>query len=68
MKNHKGKTVQERITEGINYIEQLNDVELKQSFIIKLLGVVDFAVEFKLIEYDEWEQYINKIFNIDYYK
>ena len=62
MKNRKGETVHERILCSIEHIRNLEDKELKRSFVIRLLGTVDFAVEFEIITYKEWETYINDIF------
>lgn len=64
MKNHKGETIHDRIECSIEHIKNLDDKELKRSFKIKLLGTVDFLVEFELITYHEWESYIEDIFGI----
>lgn len=63
MKNRKGETVHDRIERSIEHIRNLDDKELKRSFAIKLLGTVDFAVEFDLITYNEWASYIESIFD-----
>lgn len=62
MKNRQGKSIQERLTEELQYINQIENAEHKKILAYKALGAVDIAVEFGLITYSEWEQYIKNIF------
>ena len=64
MKNKQGYTVQERIKQDMEYIKNIEDENSKAMLVYKALGAVDFAVEFGLITYDEWEQYIDRLFDI----
>lgn len=64
MKNKRGKTVQERLNEDIKYAEKIANAEHREILSIKALGAADFAVEFGLITYNEWQTYIDEIFKI----
>ena len=64
LKNKQGYTVHERIEQDIEHAESLKD-KVKQTMLAgKALGAVDLAAEFGLITYNEWEQYIDRVFNI----
>lgn len=62
--NNKGQSVQERILEDIEYAAKIKDKADKTLLATKALGAVDFAVEFGLITYKEWEKHIDTIFEI----
>lgn len=64
MQNHRGMTIQDRILNEIDFVRDIEDKKLQQTFITRLLGAVDFAVEFKLITFEEWDKYIGMIFAI----
>lgn len=64
MKNKHGKTVQERIREDINFAERAKELADRTLLATKALGAADLAVEFNLITYNEWELYIDKIFEL----
>ena len=63
MKNRRNQTPKERICEELRLIERIEDIELKKITIHKLFGKIDFAVEFNLITYKEWEQFVSILFN-----
>ena len=64
MKNKRGYTVQDRIKQDIEYAKKIENKADRTLLATKALGAADFAVEFGLITYKEWEQYIDKIFQI----
>lgn len=64
MLNKRGKTVQERIKQDIDYAEKIANAEHREILSIKALGAADFAIEFGLITYNEWQTYIDRIFEI----
>ena len=64
MKNKRGHTVVERMNEDIEYIKTLENKEQKEVLAIKALGAADFAIEFGLISYEEWEKYISELFTM----
>lgn len=64
MKNKRGYTVVERIEQDIEHAENEKDKAKQTMLAGKVLGAVDLAVEFNLITYNEWEKYIDRVFNI----
>ena len=64
MINKQGKSIQDRLHEDIEYAENLDDISHKKILATKALGAVDLAVEFEMITYTEWEEYISKIFEM----
>ena len=64
MKNGRGKSIHERMIEDIEYAKSVKDAESRALLATKALGAADLAVEFGLITYTQWEQYINDVFNI----
>lgn len=64
MKNKRGYTAQDRLNQDIEYAKGIEDKDERSMLAIKALGAVDFAVEFGLITYKEWEQHISDIFKI----
>ena len=64
MKNNQGYTVQERIKQDIEYAKSIKNKADRTLLATKVLGAVDFAVEFGIITYNEWEQHIEDIFKI----
>lgn len=62
MKNRRGKTLKERLNEDIEFAKNIGNAGQQEILAIKVLGAVDMAVEFGLITYKEWEQYIERIF------
>ena len=64
MKNKKGKSINERLNEDIQYAEATTEISDRTLLATKALGAADLAVEFGLITYTEWEQYIDRIFKL----
>ena len=64
MMNRQGKSIQERLSEEVAYINQVDNIEHKKILAHKALGAADIAVEFGMISYKEWELYIKDIFNV----
>ena len=64
MTNKRGYTVQERIEQDIEYAKERKDQAEKSLLATKALGAADFAVEFGMITYKEWEKYIEDIFTL----
>ena len=62
MRNKRGKTLKDRLNEDIEYVQSVADAGQQELLAIKVLGAVDMAVEFGMITYKEWEQYIKRIF------
>ena len=64
MKNKKGKSINERLNEDIQYAEATTEISDRTLLATKALGAADLAVEFGLITYTEWEQHIDRIFKL----
>lgn len=64
MKNKRGYTVQERLKQDIEYAKKIEDINNRRLIATKALGAADFAIEFGLITYNEWENHIDEIFKI----
>lgn len=64
MKNKRGKTVNERIKEEIEYAQNISNAEHREILALKALGAADMAVEYGLITYKEWETHIDTIFKL----
>lgn len=64
LKNKRGKTIQDRITQDIEYAKSKENNSERNLLAIKALGAADLAVEFGLITYNEWEKHIDEIFKI----
>lgn len=64
MKNKRGKSINERLEEDIQYAEATTEIADRTLLATKALGAADFAVEFGLITYTEWEHYIDRIFKL----
>ncbi len=64
MLNKRGYTAQDRLKQDIAYAKKLKDDRERKLIATKVLGAVDFAVEFGLITYNEWEKHIEDIFQI----
>lgn len=62
MKNKRGYTVQERIKQDIEHAKKMKNKADRTLLATKALGAADFAVEFGLITYNKWEEYIEDIF------
>lgn len=59
MINNRGLTVRDRITESFDIAREMKGSERK-TFAIRAIGVADFALEFGLISYEEWEKYLSE--------
>ena len=64
MENKQGKTVKDRLIEEIEYAESTEKAEHREVLALKAIGAADFAVDFGMITYKEWEQYIGRIFRL----
>ena len=62
MENKYGFTVQERLKQDIEYAINIKDEKSRAILATKALGAADFAVEFGLITYNQWEKHIEKLF------
>ena len=63
MKNRRKQTPQERIYEELRQIERIENKEIKNVTIHKLFGKIDFALEYDMITYKEWEYCVSALFN-----
>lgn len=59
--NTTGSTIQDRLQFDIELAENAENRENKKALAFQALGAVEIAVEFGLITYIEFEQYISKI-------
>lgn len=64
MKNKRGYTVQDRISQDVEYAKRMKDKSDRTLLATKALGAADLAIEFGLITYKEWEKHIEDIFQI----
>lgn len=64
MKNSRGITIQDRLSFDIEIAKNARNKEHKKALAFQALGAVELAVDFGLITYIEFEQYIHKIFEI----
>ena len=66
MINNRGLTVSERIKESFDIISEIEGTyHDKKAFALRAIGLADFAFEFGLITYDEWEEYLSMYFDIE---
>ena len=56
--------MQERIKQDIEHAKKIENKADRTLLATKALGAVDFAVEFGLITFKEWENHIEDIFDI----
>ena len=63
MKNRRKQTAKERIYEELRLIDKIEDIELKKITTYKMFGKIDFAVEYNMITYKEWEYCVSVLFN-----
>lgn len=61
MKNNRGVTIQEVLSFNIETAESAKDKDNKKALAFQALGAVEIAVDFGLITYIEFENYISKI-------
>lgn len=64
MINNRGNTIQDRLSHDIELAKIEDDNENKKALAYQALGAVELAVDFGLITYIEFEQYIHKIFEM----
>ena len=62
MKNKRGQTVCERITEEFEHINMIQDIDQRKVLACKALGAADIAIEFGLITYTEWSHFVSLYF------
>ena len=66
MRNNRGLTVKDRIKESFEIAREVKGTQQdKKAFALRAIGVADFALEFGLITYEEWEQYLSEYFQIE---
>lgn len=58
----KRKTIHDRLSEEIDYILTIEKQQHKKILGYKALGALDMAVEFNLITYNEWKEYVEKLY------
>ena len=63
MQNRRKQTAKERIHEELRQIDLIENIDLKKITTYKLFGKIDFALEFNLITYNEWEYCVSVLFN-----
>ncbi len=63
MRNNRGLSVNDRIKESFDIAREMKGAD-KKTFALRAIGVADFALEFGLITYNEWEQYLSEYFQI----
>lgn len=65
MRNNRGLTVRDRIKESFEIAMEVKGTKQdKKAFAMRAIGVADFALEFGLITYEEWEKYLSDYFQI----
>lgn len=64
MKNKKGLSVKDRIVEEIDLARRMGNSYDRILLATKALGAADLALEFGLITYREWDNYVSEIFDI----
>lgn len=64
MKSGRKHTIHDRLSFDITLAESAKDKEDKKALAHQAIGAAEIAVEFGLITYIEFEQYINSIFEI----
>lgn len=62
--NTTGSTIQDRLQFDIELAKNAENRENKKALAFQALGAVEIAVEFGLITYLEFEQYISKIIEL----
>lgn len=62
--NTTGSTIQDRLQYDIELAKNARNKEHKKALAFQALGAVEIAVEFGLITYLEFEQYISKIIEL----
>lgn len=62
--NTTGSTIQDRLQFDIELAKNARNKEHKKALAFQALGAVEIAVEFGLITYLEFEQYISKIIEL----
>lgn len=62
--NTTGSTIQDRLQFDIELAKNARNKEHKKALAFQALGAVEIAIEFGLITYLEFEQYISKIIEL----
>lgn len=65
MKNKRGQTMCERLTEEFDYLKTVNDYAHRKALAYKALGAADIAIEFGLITYTEWGRFVEAFFQLE---
>lgn len=65
MRNNRGLTVSERIQESFDIAKEMKgSPQDKKAFALRAIGVADFALEYNLITYEEWQNYLSEYFKV----
>ena len=65
MINNRGMTVKDRISESFEIARETDGTpQDKKAFALRAIGVADFALEFGLITFEEWENYLSEYIRI----
>lgn len=65
MRNNRGLTVSERIQESFEIAKEMQGSQQdRKAFALRAIGVADFALEYDLITYEEWQGYLSEFFNV----
>ena len=62
MRNKKGITANERLNRDIEFAATVKNAEQRYSLLKMALATAEFAVDFGLITYKEWNDHTNKAF------
>jgi hypothetical protein len=66
MINNRGMTVKDRIQESFDIARAIEGSQQdKKAFALRSIGVADFALEFGLITFEEWEGFLSEYFQIE---
>ena len=63
MKNKRGLTIVERISEDIKYAEQIRCKEQRELLAHMAIAAAELAIDFDLITYKEWGELTRKAFS-----
>lgn len=62
MRNRRGMTIKERITKDIELAEKTADKAQRQLLAYMAVATAEFAIDFNLITYQEWDELTQKAF------
>lgn len=64
MKNKQGKTVIERLKRDIEHAKKIEDIEQRKLHAYMIMGMLEFAIDFGMISYTDWDNHTRKAFEI----